>query len=138
MVLHGNCLPSTLLVSFTYRDSHRFNISPLLHSSKSLGTGSPCSSHQLHQDWKLHKHQIVFCSVLFGTNPFEISFSSESDVTSLPNLLITSLITFLFFTAAWDTTILVSEPLSHASVINVTPSVYLLSRNFLHFCARCP
>jgi len=63
------------------------------------GTGSSCSSCQLHQDWISRKHQILFCSVFFGTNPFEISFSSESDVTLLPNLLVTSLITFPFFAA---------------------------------------
>ena len=97
MVLEGNNLPSTVVVSFTKSDSHWFNISPLLHSSKCLGL--PCFSRQSHQDWKLRIAQIVLFSVLFGTNPFDIVFNSKSDVNLFPNLLVTSLIAFLFFAA---------------------------------------
>ena len=130
MVLEGNNLPSTLLVSFTKSNSHRFNISPSLHSSKSLGTGLPCFSHQSHQDWKLRMAQIVLSSVLFCTNPLDIVFNSKSDVNLFTNLLVTSLIAFLFFVAETSSLNHLAIPLSSNKYGSF--SIYSRDQNFLH------
>ena len=102
------------------------NISPLVHSSKSLGTGLPCFSHQSHQDWKLHTAQIV----LFSTNPFDIVFNSKSDVNLFPNLLLhhslpfSSLLLGRHLQSTWP---------YHCHQICITPPVYSIDQIFNTF-----